>query len=172
MRSVTVSLRAILAVVLVGAVAAGAPGYAAAPGSVAGYALTATGQPLANAAVDIFEAAGGRPAGPALQTATTGAGGAFAFSRLAPGDYVVRLAAGRQLIGVPISLSGNGSIEGLRLVAPSMAAAGGAFQAQAGAAAAAAGAGAGAATTAVVVAAAVVGAAVVTSTVLVAQDAS
>ena len=153
-----------IVIVVAALLAAGVPGYAAVPGSVSGYALTATGQPLANAAVEIFEAAGGRPAGAALETARTGPGGAWTFSRLAPGDYVVRLNAGRQFIGVPVALDADDSVSGLRLVAPSLAAA----QGQAGAAAAAAAGGG--ATTAVVVAGVAVGAAVVAYTVV--QDAS
>ena len=148
---------------------ASVPGYAAVPGSVSGYALTAAGQPLANAAVEIFEAVGGRPAGAALQTAATGPGGVWTFSRLAPGNYVVRLTAGRQFVGVPVALDADDSVSGLRLVAPSMAAAGGAFQAQAGAAAAAAGGGVNAALLAV---AGIVAAAAATSAVLIVQDAS
>ena len=161
--------RTLAAVAVAGVVVVGVPGYAAVPGSVSGYALTVAGQPLANVAVEIFEAAGGRPAGAALQAARTGPGGAWTFYRLAPGDYVVRLTAGRQFIGLPVALDAGGSVSGVRLVAPSMAAAGGAAQGQIGAAA---GAGAGGVTTAVVVAGAVVAAASVASVTMVVQDAS
>ena len=95
---------------------------AAVAGEVSGHAVDAIGRPLANADVEIFEAAGGQPVGRSLHAARTDRGGAWAFQRMAPGDYVVRLTAGRQQIGVPVSLGPEESIAGLTIVAPAAAA--------------------------------------------------
>ncbi len=127
-------------------------------GSVSGYVLNAAGRPLANLEVELFEAAGGQPVGRRLYAATTSLRGAWAFSGVAPGDYVVRLSVGRQQIGAPVSFERGQGVEGVTLVAPSTAA----LQTEAAGAAAAAASGGSTAAYVAAVVAAVAGAAVAT----------
>ena len=124
----------------------GTPGYAADPGSVAGQALSAVGEPLEGATVELLKAVAGRPTGSVLQTVTSASDGAWQFIRVVPGDYVVQMTISEQLIAVPVSLAAEAGVAGVQLVAPSVAtAAGAAGGAAAAGAAGGAGAGGGAA---------------------------
>lgn len=125
----------------------GTPGYAADPGSVAGQALSAVGEPLEGATVELLKAVAGRPTGSVLKTVTSASDGAWQFIRVVPGDYVVQMTISEQLIAVPVSLAAEAGVAGVQLVAPSVATAAGAAGGAA-AAGAAGGAGAGGGTAA------------------------
>ena len=152
------------------------PMYAADPGSVAGQALSAVGEPLEGATVELFQAAAGRPTGGVLQAVTAGPDGAWQFIRVVPGDYVVQMSVGEQFVAVPVSLAVDAGVAGVQLVAPSVAAAAGtaagAGAAGAGAAAAGGAAAGGVLGTNIAIGAAVAGAAAATAAVVVTDDAS
>ena len=159
--------------------AVAAPSFGADPGSMAGHALSAVGQPVPNATVELFEAFSGRPMGSVLQSTVSDAGGAWQFSAVQPGDYVVRVTVGQQSVATPVTLGVEQALAGVQVVVPSTATAGaaagagGAAASTAGAGAAGAGAATGAAVgTNVLVGVAVAGAAATAATVVVINDAS
>lgn len=157
---------------MVVAVAIAAPGYAADPGSMAGHALSAVGQPLPNATVELFEAWSGRPLGGVLQSTVTDSNGAWQFAGVTPGDYMVRVSVGEQSFVTPVSLGVDQALVAVELVVPSTATAS-AGAGAAGAGAAGAGTAGGVALgTKVAVGLAVAGAAAATAAVVVVNDAS
>ena len=91
-------------------------------GSIAGEALDAGGRPLANIPVELLRAVAGQPVGGAVQTTTTDSRGAWTFTNLAAGDYVVRIIVNGQIAGVPVSIGAGESFGGVLIVAPSAAA--------------------------------------------------
>ena len=168
--------KAIVAVVIATVAIVGVPMYAADPGSVAGQALSAVGEPLEGATVELFKAAAGRPTGGVVQAVTAGPDGAWQFLRVVPGDYVVQMSVGEQFVAVPVSLAVDAGVAGVQLVAPSVAAAAGtaagAGAAGAGGAAAGGAAAGGVLGTNIAIGAAVAGAAAATAAVVVTDDES
>lgn len=157
------------------AVAVAAPGYAAEPGSMAGQALSAVGQPVPNATVELFEAWTGRPLGGVLQSTVTDSGGGWQFTGVQPGDYIVRVTVGQQSVATPVSLAVEQALAGVQVVLPSTATAGAAAAGAGAAGAGAAGAGTAAGVavgTKIAVGAAVAGAAAATAAIVVVNDAS
>jgi hypothetical protein len=101
---------------------AGAPpgALARAVGTVSGQALDAGGRPLANVRVELVEAVAARPTGRVVKMTVTGVQGAWAFRRVSPGEYVVRMAVGGHTAGAPVTV--GGTVPGhMLIVAPSIA---------------------------------------------------
>ena len=96
---------------------------AARQGSIAGEALDAGGRPLANIPVELLQAVAGQPVGGVLQTTTTDSRGAWTFTNLEGGDYVVRIIVNGQIAGIPVSLGPGAGLFNLVIVAPSSASA-------------------------------------------------
>ena len=93
-------------------------------GAVAGRLLDEAGGALRNVTVGLFAAEGGEPVGDALQTTcVTDPRGAWAFSGVTPGEYVVQAVLGEAVFGVAVTV-GSTLSAGVLIVVPSPAAAG------------------------------------------------
>ena len=141
--------RAVLAVVLALAVSGTPPLLAGSAGWVSGQAVDAAGRPLPSLRVELLKAFRGQPLGVPLQAQVTDGRGAWSFSGVPAGDYVVRMVDRYRTTGVPVSVAESSGATGVLIVAPSLPRPGRISQGQ-GAAAAAAGAG-GVSTAAIVV---------------------
>ena len=112
-------------VLILGLMSLGAPvglfARAAQQGSIAGEALDAGGRPLANIPVELLQAVAGQPVGGAVQTTTTDSRGAWTFTNVEAGDYVVRIMAGGQVAGIPVVVTAGVAVTNQLIVAPSLA---------------------------------------------------
>ena len=113
----------LLTVLVVGWLGASPVLSAQATGAVAGRLLDPVGQTLGNVVVELLTAEGGQQIGSALQTGVTDAQGAWAFSGVTPGEYVVQAVLGEAVFGVPVTV-GTTLSAGVLIVASSAAAAG------------------------------------------------
>lgn len=112
-------------VLILGLMSLGTPAglfaQAAQQGSIAGEALDAGGRPLANIPVELLQAIAGQPIGGAVQTTTTDSRGAWTFTNVEAGDYVVRIMAGGQVAGIPVVVTAGVAVTNQLIVAPSLA---------------------------------------------------
>ena len=112
-------------VLILGLMSLGTPAglfaQAAQQGSIAGEALDAGGRPLANIPVELLQAVAGQPVGGAVQTTTTDSRGAWTFTNVEAGDYVVRILASGQVAGIPVVVTAGVAVTGQLIVAPSLA---------------------------------------------------
>ena len=116
MRSLRVSVTAALVAVLSG----GSPLLAESAGWVSGHALDAGGRPLAGRRVELVGALDGQPVGVTVQANVTDARGAWSFSDVPVGEYVVRMVHRGQTAGIPVSVTGDSGAPGVLIVAPSL----------------------------------------------------
>lgn len=112
-------------VLILGLMSLGAPAglfaQAVQQGSIAGEALDAGGRPLANIPVELLQVVAGQPVGGAVQTTTTDSRGAWTFTDVEAGDYVVRIMAGGQVSGIPVVVTAGAAVTDQLIVAPSLA---------------------------------------------------
>ena len=94
---------------------------AAQVGTISGEAVDAGGRGAASQRVELVQQ------GVVLQSTTTRSGGAFSFSNVAPGDYVVRVMINGVPSGIRVSLTGTNAVTNATIVMPSAAAASGPF---------------------------------------------
>ena len=101
-------------------------------GAVAGRLLDEAGEALRNVTAGLFAAEGGEPVGDALQTTcVTDPRGAWAFSGVTPGEYVVQAVLGEQVFGAAVTV-GSTLSAGVLIVVPSAAAEAGAAEGRCG----------------------------------------
>ena len=89
-------------------------------GSVSGRAVDATGRPLANLRVELVEAFRGHPVGVPVQASLTDRRGAWSFSGVSAGQYVVRMVQRQRMTGVAVSVADASEVVDVSLVAPSL----------------------------------------------------
>ena len=94
---------------------------AAQVGTIAGEAVDAGGRGAASQRVELVQQ------GVVLQSTTTRLGGAYSFSNVAPGDYVVRVMIKGVPSGIRVSLTGTNAVTNATIVMPSAAAPSGPF---------------------------------------------
>lgn len=117
--------KTVVSVLVLGLMSFGAPvglfAQVAQQGSIAGEALDldAGGRPLANVRVELLQAVVGQPLGGAVQVTTTSSRGAWAFTGVEPGDYVVKLIVDGQVAGIPVVVGAGEVLNGLLIVAGS-----------------------------------------------------
>ncbi|MCY4634706.1 MAG: carboxypeptidase-like regulatory domain-containing protein [Acidobacteria bacterium] len=116
MRLFRASVAAALVAVLIGAF----PLVAESAGWVSGHALDAGGRPLAGQRVELVGALQGQPVGVPVQANVTDARGAWSFSDVPAGEYVVRMVHRGRTAGVPVSVTGESGAPGVLIVAPSV----------------------------------------------------
>ncbi len=97
-------------------------------GRVSGRVLDAGGHPLADLRVELVRA----PAGVILQAALTDGRGAWSFSGVSSGEYVVRMVRRQQATGVAVSMGEAAGVPDVLIVAPSLPRAESALQGSAG----------------------------------------
>lgn len=110
--------RSIALLLAVSMLTVGAPatGLAQAPGStgtIAGEAVDAGGRGLPGLRVELVQA------GVVVQTTTTGLSGAYAFTNVPAGDYVVRVVVNEMPAGIRVSLAPGGRVADATIVVPS-----------------------------------------------------
>ena len=130
--------RAVVAAGFVAAVSGVSPLLAESAGWVSGHAIDAAGRPLPHLRVELLKAFQGQPVGVPLQANVTDGRGAWTFSGVSVGDYVVRMVYRGRTAGVPVSVVEASEVPGVLIVAPSLPP-GRLLQGQAAAAAAATG---------------------------------
>ena len=94
-----------------------------ATGAVAGRLVDAAGQALGGVTVELSPAEGGQSVSSPVQVGVTDAQGAWAFSGVAPGEYVVQAVMDTSVVGVPVTVDAT-LLSGVVIVGPSAAAAG------------------------------------------------
>ena len=161
-------LRTVVAVALIAAVSGVAPLLADSAGRVSGYALDAGGRPLSGRRVELVRAMQGQAVGVSVQANVTDARGAWSFSSVPFGEYVVRMVYRDRTAGVRVSVTEASGELGVLIVEPSLPSLEGVSQGQVAPAAA----GTGGVTTFAVAAATAVAAAVAAAVVVVARDES
>ena len=100
---------------------AGLLAQAAQVGSISGEAVDAGGRGAVSQRVELVQQ------GVVLQSTTTRSGGAFSFSNVGPGDYVVRVMIKGVPSGIRVSLTGTNAVTNATIVMPSAAAPSGPF---------------------------------------------
>lgn len=85
-------------------------------GSISGEAVDAGGRGVVGQRVELVQD------GIVVQATTTGARGAFSFSNLAVGDYIVRVMINGTPAGVRVSLTGRNAVTNATIVTPAVAA--------------------------------------------------
>lgn len=111
---------AVLAVALASAVSGTPPLLAESAGWVSGHAVDAAGRPLPSLRVELLKAFRGQPLGVPLQARVTDGRGAWSFSGVPAGDYVVRMVERGRIAGVPVSVAESSGATGVLIVAPSL----------------------------------------------------
>ena len=89
-------------------------------GRLAGQTIDAGGRPLAMLRVELLEARGGQPTGVPIQVNVTDGRGAWSFSSVPAGDYIVRAIHNSQVFGVPVSIADAAGVTDVLIVAPSL----------------------------------------------------
>ena len=112
--------RASVAAALVAALSGAFPLLAESAGRVSGHALDAGGRPLAGQRVELVGALRGQPVGVPVQANVTDARGAWSFSGVPAGEYVVRMVHRGRTAGVPVSVTGDTGVPAVLIVAPSV----------------------------------------------------
>ena len=112
--------RGLVAATLVAALSGASPLLAGSAGWVSGHAVDAGGRPLASLTVELVEAIEGQPVGGPLQAKVTDGRGAWSFSSVPAGDYVVRVVVRDQTAGVPVSVTKASGVPGVLVVTPSL----------------------------------------------------
>jgi hypothetical protein len=82
--------------------------------------IDAAGRPLPSLRVEFLEAFQGQPLGVPLQAQLTDGRGAWSFSGVPAGDYVVRMVDRDRTVGVPVSVAESSGATGVLIVAPSL----------------------------------------------------
>ena len=116
-------LRTVVAVALIAAVSGVAPLLADSAGRVSGYALDAGGRPLSGRRVELVElvrAMQGQAVGVSVQANVTDARGAWSFSSVPFGEYVVRMVYRDRTAGVRVSVTEASGVLGVLIVEPSL----------------------------------------------------
>lgn len=112
--------RAAVAVALASVVSGPPPLLAESPGRVSGHVIDAAGRPLPSLRVEFLEALRGQPLGVPLQAQLTDGRGAWSFSGVPAGNYVVRMVDRDRTVGVPVSVAESSGLTGVLIVAPSL----------------------------------------------------
>ena len=113
-------LRIVVAVALIAAVSGVAPLLADSAGRVSGYALDAGGRPLSGRRVELVRAMQGQAVGVSVQANVTDARGAWSFSSVPFGEYVVRMVYRDRTAGVRVSVTEASGVLGVVIVEPSL----------------------------------------------------
>lgn len=112
--------RALVAAALAAVLSGASPVLAESAGWVSGHVLDAGGRPLAGLRVDLFGARQGQPVGVPMQASRTDGRGAWSFSSVPAGEYVVRTVYRDRTAGVPVSVAEASEVTGVVIVAPSL----------------------------------------------------
>ena len=112
--------RAALTLALAATMSGAPPLLAESAGRVSGHVVDAVGRPLPSLRVELIKAFRGRVVGVPLQVNVTDGRGAWSFSGVPVGDYVVRTVYRERVAGVPVSVTGASEVTGVVIIAPSL----------------------------------------------------
>ena len=113
--------RVLVAFLAIAGPCGGAPSLLAETGgSISGRAVDAVGRPLPNLRVELLPEFQGRPTGVPVSADLTDGRGAWSFSGVSAGQYVVRMVQGRQATGVAVSVADASGVADVMIVAPSL----------------------------------------------------